>query len=68
MNSNIGTGRAKNEMRDGFLMRTIVRGLSIARWRPSVRVWVVVVGLNIAQRSWNVAAFVTRFLGKSKIS
>ena len=58
MNSDIGTGRAKKEMRDGYLIRTIVRGLRRARWKPSVSVWTVVVGRKIAHRSWNIAAFI----------
>jgi hypothetical protein len=57
MKSNIGTGRAKKEMRAGYLMRVIVRGLRRAKWRPSVSVCTVVVGRKIAQSSWNVPAF-----------
>ena len=57
MNNIIGTGKAQKEMSDGFLIRIMVRGFINAKSMPSVSVCTVVVGRNIAQSSWNVAAF-----------
>jgi len=54
--SSVGTGRAKQDTREMFLMRVIVRGLSAAMCRPRTRVWTVAVGRKTVQRHWNVAA------------
>jgi len=44
MKSNIGTGRAKKAMMEGFLILTIVRGLRSANIIPKVSVCAVEVG------------------------
>lgn len=68
MNSNIGTGSAQNETRDGSLILTTVRGLRRARIRPSVRVCTVLVGRKMTQSSWNVATNTDGYRNKREIN